>query len=109
MNPDLLLTLTQFGAAGLIGILWILERRHAVTRDRQLEQAHRKIFEAERDAQLLLNVVRDNTRAIAALEGSQQQLADLLRTLTVHHQTVAPTTVVPPMNHPTQSDEHVIS
>lgn len=70
--------LTQFGAAGLIGILWILERRHAAHRDRQLDEAHRKIVTSERDLEALLGVVKENTKAINTLQQSQMRLISLL-------------------------------
>ena len=73
-----LTALTQFGAAGLIGVLWILERRHASHRDRQLDEAHRKIAASERDLEALLCVVKENTKAINTLEQSQIRLISLL-------------------------------
>lgn len=72
-----LTALTQFGAAGLIGVLWILERRHAAVRDRQLDEAHRKIVTSERDLEALLNVVKENTKAINTLQQSQIHLISL--------------------------------
>jgi hypothetical protein len=81
MGDDILLSLGQFGAAGLIGALWLLERRHGAARDRQLDEAHRRVMERERDAAALMSVVQENTRAIAALESSQRLLIDLLRGL----------------------------
>ena len=76
-----LTALTQFGAAGLIGVLWVLERRHAVKRDRQLDEAHRKIVTSERDLEALLNVVKENTKAINTLQQSQIHLISLLERL----------------------------
>jgi hypothetical protein len=74
-------TLSQFGAAGLIGILWILERRFATNRNRQLDEAHQRIT-AERDrGEALLAVVRENTKAIVRLEHSQRRLIGLLERL----------------------------
>lgn len=73
-----LTALTQFGAAGLIGVLWILERRHAAVRDRQLDEAHRKIVTSERDLEALLNVVKENTKAINTLHQSQIHLISML-------------------------------
>ena len=70
--------LSQFGAAGLIGLLWILERRHAAKRDRQLDEAHRRILTQTRERDSLLSVVKENTRAIIRMEQSQRRLANLL-------------------------------
>ena len=59
-------------------MLWILERRHAAVRDRQLDEAHRKIVTSERDLEALLNVVKENTKAINTLQQSQIHLISLL-------------------------------
>ncbi len=73
--------MTQFGAAGLIGVLWVLERRHAAQRDRQLDQAHERILSRERELDALLAVITDATRAIIALEQTQRRLVELLNRL----------------------------
>ena len=73
--------LTQFGAAGLIGMLWVFERRHAATRDRQLNESHQKLVRQERELEALLTVVKENTRAISTLEQGQRRLIDLLEHL----------------------------
>jgi len=78
MESELLLSLSQFGAAGLIGLLWVLERRHAAARDRQLDEAHRRIVERQRESDVLIAVVRDNTTAVTALRAGQERLIDLL-------------------------------
>lgn len=77
MTPDILNALAQFGPAGLIGLLWIAERRHAAARDRQLGEAHGKLAAQDQSLDALLNVVKDNTRAIVTLEQTQRQLIDL--------------------------------
>ena len=73
--------LTQFGAAGLIGMLWVFERRHAAARDRQLNESHQKLVGQERELDALLTVVKENTRAISTLEQGQRRLIDLLEHL----------------------------
>ena len=80
--PDLLQILSQFGAAGLIGLLWLVERRHGSRRERQLSEAHRRIVTQEHALDSMINVVRDNTRAIVALEHTQRQLIELVTHLT---------------------------
>ncbi len=80
-----LTVLTQFGAAGLIGMLWVFERRHAATRDRQLDEAHRKLVGQERELDALLTVVKENTKAISTLEEGQRSLIDLLNWLRPRH------------------------
>ena len=77
----MLTTLTQFGAAGLIGLLWVMERRHATQRDRQLDEAHRRLIDQERDLEALLTVVKENTKAVNTLQQGQVQLIQLLKRL----------------------------
>ena len=77
----MLATLTQFGAAGLIGLLWVVERRHATLRDRQLDEAHRRLIDQERDLEALLTVVKENTKAVNTLQQGQVQLIQLLKRL----------------------------
>jgi hypothetical protein len=78
MPPDLLQSLTQFGVAGLIGLLWIIERRHAATREKQLDDAHARMLALHRDNETLITLIRENTKAISALEHAQQRLIALL-------------------------------
>ncbi|MGI9014989.1 MAG: hypothetical protein ACR2GY_12170 [Phycisphaerales bacterium] len=81
MTEQSLMAISQFGAAGLIGMLWILERRQAMQRERQLDETHRRIMEEERDNRLLMDIVRENTRAISCLERSQREMTRLLRAI----------------------------
>ena len=82
MNAELITILAQFGPAGLIGLLWIAERRYAATRDRQLSESHAKLAVQDREVHLLVDVIKENTRAIATLEQTQRQLIDMARGLT---------------------------
>ena len=45
LEAESLAALTQFGVAGLIGWLWITERRAAGARDRQLEALHTRLMQ----------------------------------------------------------------
>lgn len=76
MNPDVIPTLTQFGVAGLIAAMWLVERRASAARDRQLAEAHDRLVESRAHLDALLTVVKDNTRAITALEGAVARLAE---------------------------------
>ena len=81
MPDTILTTLTQFGAAGLIGLLWLLERRAAAHRERQLDEAHRAVMARRQELDAMLGVVRDNTQALSSLQQSQQRLIDVLEKL----------------------------
>lgn len=77
----LLTALTQFGAAGLIAMIWLVERRHSATRERQLDEAHQRVTSHQRDLEAMLTVVKENTRAVQSLEGAQQRLIELIEHL----------------------------
>ena len=70
---------TQFGTAGLIAWMWLLERRSAAERERQVSQAHERLMDQRVQVDALLEVVRDNTRAVAAVEAGQRALAGVLQ------------------------------
>lgn len=74
-DPALASALAQFGAAGLIAAMWLLERRAASQRDAQLAEAHRRIQEDRVALDTLLAALDRTTRALTALESGQQRLA----------------------------------
>jgi hypothetical protein len=83
MEAELMGALTQFGVAGLICWMWLVERRASAERERQMTEAHRALME-QRDAQeMLVDVVRENTRALSMLEGSQRELIGAIERLGV--------------------------
>lgn len=59
----------QFGVAGLIGWMWLTERRSATSRETQLNEAHTRLMEQRVQLEALMQVVEDNTKAVAALQG----------------------------------------
>lgn len=70
MDPTTITSLTPFGAAGLIAFLWLTERRASAERERQLTQAHERLVRQRSELSLLVGVVRENTRALTALEAA---------------------------------------
>ena len=79
MHGDVLGLLTQFGMAGLIAWMWLSERRTGLAREKQIEEAHRRLIH-ERDALgVVVGVVEANTRAMVSLELAQRELAGLMR------------------------------
>ena len=78
-QPELVADIERtLGSAGLIAAIWFIERRHSEVRDKQLTESHQRILEQRTHVDALMEVVRENTRAITALEASQRTLADKL-------------------------------
>jgi len=72
---------TQLGIAGLIGWMWLSERRAAAEREKQLTEAHARIAESGVELDVLLEAVRENTRAMATLEAGQRRLISTVERL----------------------------
>jgi hypothetical protein len=78
MDPTLATTLAQFGVAGLIGWMWLTERRASETRDKQLSDAQEMLTQDRKTIDILLKALDDNTRAITTLESTQRRLIETL-------------------------------
>ncbi|MEM1330633.1 MAG: hypothetical protein AAGG07_08745 [Planctomycetota bacterium] len=78
METELLGAAGQLGAAGLIGWMWLSERRAASKRERQLTEAHERLERERVGLASLVTVVRRNTRALGRLEAQQRSLGRLL-------------------------------
>jgi hypothetical protein len=74
MEAEIMGALSQFGVAGLVCWMWLSERRASAERERQLSQAHTKLIRKDEEHGALLEVVRENTKAMAALEAGQRSL-----------------------------------
>jgi hypothetical protein len=59
--------ITQCGAAGLMGAMWLWERRTSRQREQQLDEAHTRIISDRVMLGELMDVVRQNTQAITRL------------------------------------------
>lgn len=68
----------QFGVAGLIGWMWLTERRSALSREKQLNEAHEQVIDQKQEISVLVDVVKANTRAVTALEAGQRRLMDMI-------------------------------
>ncbi len=79
MDPQLASMAAQFGVAGLIGWMWLTERRAGAERDKQLSDAQLMLTQGQKSIDVLLRALDDNTRAIAAMEGTQRALVDSIR------------------------------
>ena len=78
MPIEMIEPLTQFGVAGLMGVLWVWERLLSRRRERQLSEAHDQLRSGRRELHELFELVRRNTRAIEQFQQTQNQLQDLL-------------------------------
>ncbi|HHN78447.1 MAG TPA: hypothetical protein ENK11_07230 [Phycisphaerales bacterium] len=78
MEVETVASLTQFGVAGLIGWMWIVERRAAVVREREIAEAHGRLMQDRTELEVLVQALRENTRALTALEVGQRGLTGLL-------------------------------
>ncbi|MEQ8844289.1 MAG: hypothetical protein RIB58_05485 [Phycisphaerales bacterium] len=81
MEGDVLGLVTQFGMAGLIAWMWLAERRAGLARERQIEEAHRRLTQERESLGVVVGVVEANTRAMVSLELAQREVASLLREL----------------------------
>jgi hypothetical protein len=59
--------LTSLGAAGLIGAMWLWERRASSKREQQLDETHTRILADKVQLDALMDVVQQNTQAITRL------------------------------------------
>jgi hypothetical protein len=70
--------LTSLGAAGIMGAMWLWERRNSQKRDEQLDDAHVRILGDRVQLDQLIEVVKTNAEALTRLSSLHDQL---LRTL----------------------------
>ena len=77
-TADALGQLTSLGAAGIMGAMWLWERRTSRARDQQLDEAHERVMGDRVSLEQLIEVVRNNAEAMTRLTAIQDQL---IRTL----------------------------
>jgi len=70
--------LTQFGVAGLMGVLWVWERRLSRRREAQLDEAHHRLTRRGSELRLLVKTVNRNTRVIERFERTERGVLQLL-------------------------------
>ncbi|MBC7835094.1 MAG: hypothetical protein H7Y88_08325 [Phycisphaerales bacterium] len=81
-ETELLSALANLGAAGLIGWMWLTERRAAAVRDAQISAAHDRIRADEQRLGVLLSALDSNTRALTTLEAGHARLIHAIERLT---------------------------
>lgn len=79
--------LASLGAAGVMGAMWLWERRMSRHRDKQLDDAHHRISRDEQKLSLLADVVSRNTAAFVKCVQQQKEQSSLLHHLLeeIHH------------------------
>lgn len=78
MSLESIESLTQFGVAGLMGLLWTWERWFSRRRERELSEAHQRLVGQREALDTLIGLVQRNTEAIERFENTQQRLNTLL-------------------------------
>lgn len=73
--------LASFGAAGLMGALWLWERRLSRLREQQLSDSHQRILRDEQRLTKLIQVVEQNTSVIARFTETQREIAEAVKHL----------------------------
>jgi uncharacterized protein YigA (DUF484 family) len=71
----------SLGAAGVMGAMWLWERRSSVQRERQLDESHQRILRDEERLSKLTEVVEQNTAAITQFHQTQRDACDILKRL----------------------------
>ena len=77
-TTDALSQLTSLGAAGIMGAMWLWERRQSQQRDQQLDESHARILGDRVQLDQLIEVVRGNAEAMTRLTSVQDQLVRTL-------------------------------
>jgi hypothetical protein len=80
--------LASFGAAGLMGAMWLWERKLSRLREDQLTEAHGRIIRDEQRLASLVKVVEQNTSAVSGFVETQRQATEVMKDLIreLHHQ-----------------------
>lgn len=66
--------IASLGAAGLMGAMWLWERRTSRQREQQLDEAHARIMADRVQLDQLIDVVQRNAEAMTRLSATQEQL-----------------------------------
>jgi hypothetical protein len=72
--------ITRLGVAGLMGAMWLWERRTSQKREQQIDDAHARIMGDRILLDELMAVVRQNAEAVSRLTVTQDQLLRELST-----------------------------
>lgn len=76
---SLISDLASFGAAGLMGAMWLWERKLSRLREEQLTESHERIRRDEERLAKLTQVVEQNTTAITRFGEIQREAGEVLK------------------------------
>lgn len=68
-TPESFSALTNLGAAGIMGAMWLWERYTSRTREKQIDESHARILADQLQLDQLIEVVQKNTEAMTRLSG----------------------------------------
>ena len=78
---NLLSEFVNFGAAGLMGAMWLWERKLSRQREQQLHEAHQRIGRDEQKLEQFTQVVERNSSAFSRFSESHRQTNETIREL----------------------------
>jgi C4-dicarboxylate-specific signal transduction histidine kinase len=78
---NILTELVNLGAAGVMGAMWLWERRTSRQREEQLSESHGRIMRDEERLAKLVEVVEQNTAAVTRFTETQQFVRQALAEL----------------------------
>lgn len=67
-------SISSLGAAGLIGVMWLWERRQSTQREKQLDEAHTRILADRVQLDALIDLVQHSTETLSKLALQQDAL-----------------------------------
>lgn len=77
-TPLAITDLANLGTAGLMGAMWLWERRTSRQRDQQLDESHNRILSDRIQLDQLITLVRQNTEALTRMSTTQEQFLQRL-------------------------------
>jgi hypothetical protein len=78
-GADAILNVAQFGVAGLMGAMWLWERRYSRQREDELTEAHREILAQREHLSAVLDSLQGNTKVIAEFTDVQREVLGTLK------------------------------
>lgn len=86
METELLSAFTQFGVAGMVCAMWVIERRASYRREQQVAEAHQELVGHVEERSAMMRVIQDNTRALSLLEAGQRGMVNALTGRVIHRE-----------------------